>query len=112
MVDDFRISSVDGSSVDGLVGSILWLGLLNLNLDSLLVNSWSHDFLFIISVSLNINSLYSGSFLNDWFSGDWVSVDNSVWSILPLNVNLFFLVDWLNISLVDSFIGRKSVRSD
>ena len=70
---------------DFFISSFNCWGLLELNLNSFLVNCWSGDILFVVSVSWNIDSLRSRSGLVDWFSGDWISVNDLILSLSPIN---------------------------
>ena len=92
-------------SSDNLICSLHWGRWLDLNLNSLLINSWSNNSLFVVSISSYINSLISTSLLNNWLSGNWISINNFVRSIYKLNLNIFFLFNWLDISLSDILVS-------
>lgn len=98
-------------SCDCFICLVFWFSLLYLNLNSFLINCRSGYFLFIISISRNINSLYSFSCLNYSFSCNWISCYNFIRLINVINLNLFFLGNWLNISLSYVLICRKCITS-
>ncbi len=106
------ISRSDNRFSDGLVSFVNRLLLLNLNLYLLLVNSWSDNSLFVVSVSRNIDSLSSRSVLLNLLSGDWISIDNLIRRVLVVDLNRLFFMNRLNVSLSNILISRKSVISD
>lgn len=103
--------AVDDWSGDGFVGFVFRSSLLYLDLYSFLVNSWSGHFLFVVSVTCNINCSNSFSSLNNSFSGDWVSVHNFIRLINILDLDILFFSDRLNVCLGDVLVSRKSVVS-
>lgn len=111
-MNDSTVSWSNNRSGLSLISFVNWFLFLNLNLNSLLVNSRSNYSLFVVFVTINIDSLDSWSVLVNSVSSDWISVNNLIRRILIINLNILFLQNWLNVWLSNVLISWKGVISD
>ena len=111
-VDNSAVSWSNNWSCLSFIGLVNWFLFLNLNFNSLLINSWSNNSLFVVFISININSLYSRSVLVNSISGDWISVNNLIRRILIINLNILFFQNWLDVWLSNVLISRKGIISN
>ena len=86
--------------------------LLELYLNFFSINSWLCDSLCIIYVTWNINLLSSRSLLINSFFSKWSIINDLIFFLSPFNINIFSLLDRLNIWLSNVLIGRDGIRSD
>lgn len=66
------------------VSSFLSRSLLELNLHSFLINSWSSNILFIVNISWNVNGLWTWPALINRISCNRLSVNNTILLLIPV----------------------------
>ena len=95
-----------------LKSSFLCWSLLELNLNFFSVNGWLSNFLCVVNITRDINLLSSTSLLINSFFGNWGVINNLIFFLSPFNVNVFSLLNRLNVWLNNMLIRRNCISSN
>ena len=108
--DTFRLR-VLSSFVDWFKSGFLSWGLVELNLNFFSVDGWLNYLLGVVNITRNIDILNSVSLLVDGFFGNWSVVDYLVLFLFPSDVDVFSLLDWLDVRLGDILVSSDVISS-